>query len=128
MRLINVRTREFEEFVGLAIPPYAILSHTWGEQEVSHVDYKNTDKEYRKKNGYAKIDYACKQAEKDAILYCWVDTCNIDKSSSAELQEAINSMFRWYEQAAVCYVYLNDVLHNDFHQRFKSSRWFTRGW
>jgi hypothetical protein len=126
MRLINVRTREFKEFFGQPITPYAILSHAWGEEEVSYVDYKND--EYRKKKGYVKIDYICKQAERDAILYAWVDTCCIDKSSSAELQEAINSMFRWYEQATICYVYLVDVLYNDFHREFESSRWFTRGW
>ncbi len=128
MRLINVETRKFEEFIGRHIPEYAILSHTWGEEEVSFADYNNEDEEYKKKLGYIKIDYACRQAEENNILYCWVDTCNIDKTSSAELQEAINSMFRWYEEAVVCYVYLSDVLKNTFRRDFRSSRWFTRGW
>lgn len=128
MRLINVITREFEEFIGDAIPPYAILSHTWGDQEVSYAEYMYKHEKYRTKDGSVKIDYACRQAMKDGLSYCWVDTCNIDKTSSAELQEAINSMFRWYELSAVCYAYLNDVSKQNFSRDLPSARWFTRGW
>ncbi|KAH7394613.1 hypothetical protein BKA66DRAFT_509501 [Pyrenochaeta sp. MPI-SDFR-AT-0127] len=84
MRLLNVDSRDLEEFHGDAIPPYAILSHTWGKEEVTFHDL--TKEGHRQKRGYAKIE-GC----------LWVDTCCIEKSSSAELSEAINSMYRWYE-------------------------------
>ena len=59
--------------------------------------------------GFVKIKYACEQAIRDGYEYVWVDTCCINKDSSAELSEAINSMYRWYQSAAVCYVFLSDV-------------------
>ncbi len=83
------------------------------------------------KAGYAKIKGCCRQAQEDGLAYAWVDTCCIDKTSSAELSEAINSMFRWYANAKVCYTYLVDVpssLDPNDPVSFKSSRWFTRGW
>ncbi|KAJ4176959.1 hypothetical protein NW755_014126, partial [Fusarium falciforme] len=79
--------------------------------------------------GYKKITQTCQQALKDRIEYVWVDTCCIDKTSSAELSEAINSMFRWYENAEICYVYLSDVsTASGARQTLTQSRWFTRGW
>ena len=127
------------EFIDDEIPQYAILSHTWGadDEEVTFNDIvKGTGKS---KAGYTKIRFSGKQATKDGLHYFWVDTCCIDKSSSAELSEAINSMFRWYHNAAKCYVYLSDVsiggsIKNDqFSQQtlqatLQKSRWFTRGW
>ena len=90
MRLLNTRTHRLEEFSSERCPPYAILSHTWGEQEVSFADFNNRRKA-KKKSGYRKIRYVCTQAIKDNLDYIWVDTCCIDKSSSAELSESINS-------------------------------------
>jgi hypothetical protein len=92
--------------------------------------------------GFAKIAVCCQRALEDGFQYCWIDTCCIDKSSSAELSEAINSMFRWYKESSICYVYLGDVNENTNHvddatrhtstsSRFptlEQSRWFTRGW
>jgi hypothetical protein len=91
------------------IPEYAILSHTWGAdtEEVTFGDLM--DGTGKSKAGYEKIRFCGEQARRDGLQYFWVDTCCIDKSSSAELQEAINSMFRWYQNAAKCYVYLSDV-------------------
>ncbi|KIV78852.1 hypothetical protein PV11_06461 [Exophiala sideris] len=121
------------------IPRYAILSHTWGadDDEVTFTDIR--DGCGKRKAGYVKIKFCGKQAQKDNVQYFWVDTCCIDKSSSAELQEAINSMFRWYQKADKCYVYLSDVstaIHtgtnhdtNDHISRaLQESRWFRRGW
>ncbi|OCK73088.1 HET-domain-containing protein [Lepidopterella palustris CBS 459.81] len=118
------------EFVGDRIPPpYAILSHTWGadDEEVTFKDLrKGTGKN---KPGYAKIYFCAQQAAKDGLQHFWVDTCCIDKSNSTELQEAINSMFRWYHNAAKCYVYLSDVsFQRRWKPAFRKSRWFTRGW
>jgi hypothetical protein len=115
------------------IPEYAILSHTWGAdgEEVTYEDMiKGSGKE---KLGYTKLKFCVEQALRHGLWYSWVDTCCIDKSSSAELDEAIRSMFRWYSAAARCYVYLSDV--PDFKDStstielaFTKSRWFTRGW
>lgn len=118
------------------IPAYAILSHTWGAdtEEVSYRDVVGGTG--RDKSGYKKIHFCGDQARRDdlQLQYFWVDTCCIDKSNSAELGEAINSMFRWYQNAARCYVYLADVSTESQDQSvswqsaFQQSLWFTRGW
>ena len=130
MRLLHASKVQLEEFSENAIPPYAILSHTWEGGEVSFHDIQNSN--FARKEGYLKIKYSCDQALKDGINYLWVDTCCIDKSSSAELSEAINSMFRWYRDAKTCYAYLSDVPYQSDHlaenSAFTRSRWFTRGW
>jgi hypothetical protein len=130
---------------GVDIPRYAILSHTWGKEEVTFKDMMDDGTAKSKpesKPGYGKIRFCGEQARRDNLQYFWIDTCCIDKSSSAELQEAINSMFRWYRDAVKCYVYLADVsrpaLDADIKSSqssqpswelsFRKSRWFTRGW
>jgi hypothetical protein len=122
-----------------AIPPYAILSHTWGAdtEEVTFADLVKGDGNH--KPGHAKIHFCGEQAQQDGLQYFWVDTCCIDKSDKAELSHAIQSMFHWYQNATKCYVYLSDVsteqtkaggLSTEFtwEPAFRSSRWFTRGW
>ncbi|KAK3363988.1 beta transducin-like protein HET-E2C [Lasiosphaeria hispida] len=115
------------------IPPYAILSHTWGNEEVSFKDFANGTA--KNKAGYTKIQFCGDQAWRDGLSYFWADTCCIDKSNSTELQEAIISMFRWYHNAAKCYAYLadvstsaHDVDKSMWEAAFRASRWFTRGW
>jgi len=147
MRLINVETMKFEEFWEDRVPPYAILSHAWGKKEVSFQDFQDLTAAANMA-GFAKIRGACSQAHKDGLRYLWVDTNCIDKASSAELSEAINSMFRWYHDSQICYVYLEDVGaraatptlfaaspggasmsdSDPWLTQFQSSRWFTRGW
>jgi hypothetical protein len=126
MRLLNVKTMKLEEFFEKIIPKYAILSHTWGENEIT---FREFDPVLGARRTSKKIDGCCTRTVKDGFDYVWIDTCCIDKSSSAELSEAINSMFAWYERAEICYVYLSDV---DSHQKqssdFHNSRWFRRGW
>lgn len=130
MRLINVSTLALEEFVGEAVPDYAILSHTWEAEEVSLAEY--TAQNCQNKKGYEKVKAFCRLARTEGFRYGWVDTCCIDKTSSAELSEAINSMFQWYRDATVCYAYLADVDSAEDaaakDSSFASSRWFTRGW
>ncbi|KAI0129457.1 heterokaryon incompatibility protein-domain-containing protein [Xylariales sp. AK1849] len=134
MRLINVYNLALTEFTGSQIPLYAILSHTWDpKNELSLADMANiiTKPEGSRKSGFAKIEYCCRQAKKDGLSWAWVDTCCIDKTSSAELTEAINSMYRWYSSAVVCYAYLSDVHKpEDLHTKSQADRplWFTRGW
>ena len=215
MRLINLMTRELEEFVEDP-PPYFILSHTWGAEEVSFQEYtwiREHERELaedleafsdlsprqlqrliakveavRSKAGFTKIEncidslvgflsesvqsssdrshYAetrgqaahkitesifdmlpeakellsgkissrfngSTQPYPQTTLYLWADTCCIDKSSSAELSEAINSMCRWYQRSQACIVYLSDISkEGDFHldKQLETSRWFSRGW
>ncbi|KAI1337968.1 heterokaryon incompatibility protein-domain-containing protein [Xylariaceae sp. FL0016] len=130
MRLMNVNTRRLEEFLDDKIPSYAILSHTWGEDEVTFQDLD--DPNHTKKSGWYKIDMCCKIAQNAGLDYVWVDTCCIDKKSSAELSEAINSMFSWYKNSQVCYAHLADVEKgkaiNEPDSSFRKSRWSTRGW
>ncbi|KAL6159807.1 hypothetical protein ACJBU6_02228 [Exserohilum turcicum] len=128
MRLINRTTLELEEFFGNSIPPYAILSHTWGDDEVTFVDLPLDSPKTRARAGYQKIEFTCQQALADGVGYAWVDTCCIDKRSSSELSEAINSMFAWYRSADHCYAYLFDVQSSIEEEQFGRSRWFTRGW
>jgi hypothetical protein len=118
------------ERTGQDVPPYAILSHTWGNND-DEVKFKDiTEGTVDDKPGYRKLDFCQKQAAKDDLQFFWVDTCCINKDSSAELSEALNSMFSWYRLAAKCYVYLSDVSTTDpqTHQSLETSRWFTRGW
>lgn len=91
------------------IPPYAILSHTWGadDEEVTFKDLENGSG--KSKAGFDKILFCGEQAKTNGLLYFWVNTCCIDKGSSSELSEAITSMFKWYHNAGKCYVYLSDV-------------------
>jgi hypothetical protein len=121
------------------IHPYAILSHTWGEDhdEVSFKDL--TIGPRRSISGFKKLRFCAEQAALDGLQYFWVDTCCIDKTNAVELQEAITSMFQWYQDAVKCYVYLSDVSIDklrasdlssgySWEPAFRASRWFTRGW
>jgi hypothetical protein len=131
MRLLNTSTIQFREFHGSQVPYYAILSHTWGEEEVSFDEMQ--DGKGKDKAGYKKIADCCALAASDGWDYVWIDTCCINKSSSAELSEAINSMFQWYREAQVCYAYLADVPsdrkgYHTVNNAVRRSRWFTRGW
>lgn len=140
MWLIHVDTKILEEFFGRGIPPYAILSHTWTTgQEVTFQEMKSAAGKVPQspKDGWSKIDMTCHLAALDGLEYAWVDTCCIDKTSSADLSEAINSMFRWYQRAQVCYVFLQDLgfdaaVLNDSPEALeytvKHCRWFTRSW
>ncbi|KAL2148946.1 hypothetical protein VTH82DRAFT_1632 [Thermothelomyces myriococcoides] len=121
------------EFFGSQVPPYAILSHTWGDDEVMLQQLRDGNQaELQRKTGFRKILQTCALArERDKLQYVWVDTCCIDKTSSTELSEAINSMFAWYRDAQVCYVHLVDLppgTADDLKTRLPSCRWFTRGW
>ncbi|EMT73151.1 Vegetative incompatibility protein HET-E-1 [Fusarium odoratissimum] len=96
MRLLNVSTLQLKEFIG-QVPPYAILSHTWTEEEVLYSDIGTPTSS--SKQGYPKLVGCCRKAAQDGFEWAWIDTCCIDKSSSAELSEAINSMYKWYQKA-----------------------------
>jgi hypothetical protein len=130
MRLINCETMKLEFFDNSEAPPYAILSHTWENEEVSFEDFHDEEKRENKK-GWQKIAAICLMAQINGLSHAWVDCCCIDKRSSAELSEAINSMFVWYGLSAECYAYLSD--YEDPSKdcslaQIASCRWFTRGW
>ncbi|KAL6706965.1 hypothetical protein ACN47E_004915 [Coniothyrium glycines] len=131
MRLLRLNADGSLSLVELLsrIPPYAILSHTWAEDPEDEVSFQDMQSDSgRDKLGYAKIEFCVSRIKEDKFSYFWIDTCCIDKSSSAEQAEAINSMFRWYQEAAKCYVLLTDVPSPYDSACFQGSRWFTRGW
>ncbi|KAK3384088.1 heterokaryon incompatibility protein-domain-containing protein [Lasiosphaeria ovina] len=129
MRLINAKTLEFDEFFDSQVPRYGILSHTWEKEEVTLRDMRKRPPSVTAKKGYRKVTETCRLALEHGLDWVWVDTCCIDKTSSAELTESINSMFRWYQQAAICFVYLSDLSTRDnLEVRLPACRWFTRGW
>jgi hypothetical protein len=96
MRLINTATLALHEYLGDEnVPKYAILSHTWEDEEVSFQEMMSKTPDVLVKKGFKKIEKTCEIAKREGLEWAWVDTCSIDKTSSAELSEAINSMFRW---------------------------------
>lgn len=130
----------FCESANKDVPAYAILSHTWLANHNEEVSFQDVEAGTGKsKAGWKKIQFCADKAAADGLRYFWIDTCCIDKKNSTELSKAINSMFRWYQKAARCYVYLTDVSAYDgeetlqqflFHWEatLRKSRWFTRGW
>ena len=117
---------------------YAILSHVWDGQEMSFQDLRALHDDYRTTGRVPrdyvspKIRHSCLLAQQHGYNWIWIDACCIDKTSSAELSEAINSMFRFYALAHACYVFLRDVPSNcilsDKDSAFRKSRWHERGW
>lgn len=118
-----------------SVPDYAILSHTWGlpVEELRFQDLREkavlTFEDLRKsrplsKPGIDKLIFCARQAHDDGIRHIWIDTCCINKFDKQENAKAVKDMFRWYQKAKKCYVYLSDVPK----VAFAKSRWFTRGW
>ncbi|MBE3043755.1 HET domain-containing protein [Candidatus Bathyarchaeota archaeon] len=123
MRLLNATTLRLETSNPGTEPPYAILSHRWTDSEILFDDIENGTA--HTKRGFAKLRGCCDVALREGLTHVWIDTCCIDKSSSAELAEEINSMFRWYSRAKICYAYLHDATGD---QDYLDSEWFDRGW
>lgn len=135
MRLLHTRTLHLKLFNPNQAPDYVILSHRWGEEEVVFDDFlsgdiTSSDHPARRKEGFRKILGACSLAVKDDYEWIWIDSCCIDKSSSAILQESINSMWSYYANSNICYVYMSDVPDEaaGWTAQFSNSKWFTRGW
>ncbi|KAM3425647.1 hypothetical protein BST61_g7592 [Cercospora zeina] len=148
MWLLDAKTLKLVHFMDdrQVFGRYAVLSHTWHDAEVTFQDVEQAGPGLNKKSAYQKITKVCEQAVRDGLPFAWIDTCCINKESSAELSEAINSMYRWYTDAAVCYAYLADVdlekanfTHStgssqpapratQYQTLLRSSRWLTRGW
>ncbi|OJT09120.1 Vegetative incompatibility protein HET-E-1 [Trametes pubescens] len=167
MRLIDTRTGLFVWVNNPSDVQYAILSHVWvSNEELSYeglLAIHSTARNHTDPPRYifdtvpAKVRELCTFARRHGIPYAWLDTCCIDKGSSAELSEAINSMYKWYQMANICIAYLADVddphlvvpgskgqirlqclvagrpgnpIGRDtvFHTQFRGSQWFKRGW
>ncbi|KAL7913116.1 hypothetical protein GGI35DRAFT_491341 [Trichoderma velutinum] len=128
---INLSLREFLE---PQMPEYATLSHTWESEEVTYQEIlaisKNPLHPATKKIGYQKIIETCRKAKQNDISYAWVDACCIDKTNSSEINEAINSMYRWYQKAKICFAFLTDfkIAETSIEIGLPTCRWFTRGW
>ncbi len=135
MFLINAMTLRVEEFVNGSTPRYAILSHTWDRYDITFQDLRDRAEGRESSREYddRKLVGLCKQTILDGLTHAWLDSCCIDKSSSASVSEAINSMFDWFANSTCCYAYLSDVdmemIHTEGVERtIRTSRWFTRGW
>jgi len=128
MRLLNTSTRRIKEFWSDGIPPYAILSHTWGSEDVSFQEMMGPSSGHLSNTGFDKIAKTCEVDVGEKYEWVWIDTCCIDKPSSPELTEAINSMYNWYARAQVCHVYLEDFGADSPLDKLSGCRWFTRGW
>lgn len=142
MRLINTTTWILKQFDLPEAPHYATLSHVWdkAEEEVTSKEMSNlaalalartqspesyfASGRHPRKKGFIKIQKTCELAKSRGLAWAWVDTCCIDRSSSAELDQSINEMFRYYAKSQVCFVYLADSHSSSL----KSCRWFARGW
>lgn len=105
---------------------YAALSHRWlssGEPTFQEMSAERNHQSTRP--GFIKLRNFCQKAREYGCRLAWSDTCCIDKRSSAELDEAIRAMFKWYRNADICIVFLADSLSiSDFPQEV----WFQRGW
>ena len=134
MRLIEAATLELIDFVDGCNPPYACLSHRWSNEEVSYQQWQNKTPGLKSRAGYLKVIQACGIAQSQGIDFLWADTCCIDKTSSAELSEAINSMWTWYLNCAFCLAYLADIDGDQqrgpdgYVEKLENSEWFTRAW
>lgn len=133
MRLLNIksyqrgsRKLEIIERWGDAIPRYAIFSHTWTDSEVLFADVINGT--FADRDGFFKLESAIMQAREDGWDWLWADNCCIDKTNSVELSEAINSMFRYYKEAQICYAYLADVHTSTWEAQIAQAKWWKRGW
>ncbi|KAK5717379.1 hypothetical protein LTR15_009273 [Elasticomyces elasticus] len=144
LRLIDVRTLRLRRINDQALP-YAILSHTWGEDEISLQEWDSGTPAAKLREGYSKIVDACRQAKRDRYRWLWADSVCIDKTNSSEMAESIQCMYAWYHNAEICYALLSDVdgasdkertetgycpsrLSPERVQQFRRSRWFKRGW
>ncbi|KAF2667274.1 HET-domain-containing protein [Microthyrium microscopicum] len=126
MRLLHTTELYSENVLREDPEPYAVLSHTWDYLETTYQEMVGPN--FKISPGYGKIKSCCDTIKKDH-KWVWIDTCCIDKTSSAELGEAINSMYYWYQRATVCYVYLTDFEgHNVTLEKLRRCKWFTRGW
>ena len=151
MWLLNTRSYYLHLFSDPSQVTYAILSHVWskdGEQSFQDVmriheearllldleDGLDTSNYWDSVIGRLspKIKDFCDFALENGFEWVWVDTCCIDKTSSAELSEGINSMYAWYAASAVCYAFLHDVDDDcdpcEEGSSFSTSSWWTRGW
>ena len=107
-------------------PPYAILSHTWGDGEINLKDVRNGT--WVQKTAASKMRFCIQQVRKDGLQYFWIDSCCINQKDVEELKRSLNSMFEWYKGASECYAYLEDVTSQSWESEFRTCRWFTRGW
>ncbi|KAI3331609.1 HET-domain-containing protein [Xylariaceae sp. AK1471] len=135
MRLLNTESLRLQFFMPGQTPDYVILSHLWADEEILFEDFTkhgtiDPDIPVTRKKGFSKVEEARKLAARDGYEWIWIDTCCIDKSSSAELQEAINSMWQYYARSNICYAFMADIpnAQTGRTKAFGESKWFTRGW
>ncbi|KAJ8588143.1 hypothetical protein M405DRAFT_272972, partial [Rhizopogon salebrosus TDB-379] len=106
-----------------------MLSHRWeGKEPLLHDIGTNVVYELSPVGGVAKLLSFCRIARDAGYRWAWSDTCCIDKTNNAELQQSLNAMFVWYHHSALTIVYLSDVLPSSRPGALAKSKWNTRGW
>ncbi len=145
MRLINTKTGNFVWVEDPRQEHYAVLSHVWAKESDPGYVPEQTYQDLLQLQAAAtrahtspiskfsdKLRRFCETALQDGFELGWADTCCIDKTSSSELSEAINSMYSWYAYSGACYAFLRDVnpptSDPKWRATFKRSKWFKRGW
>ncbi|KAI1740014.1 hypothetical protein F4680DRAFT_130831 [Xylaria scruposa] len=148
MRVLDTTTFELQEAAYIEDfekDGYAILSHCWiSNPEIvyqalpKHIEELRYGKRPLSSPAVDKIHGACETARKEGYKWMWIDTCCIDKSSTQELRESINSMLKWYKDARLCVTYLFDVKKNSDAtgenifcsalEKNQPAKWFSRGW
>ena len=125
---LRIMTGRIKEVVGMYFR-YVMLSHRWEEKEpLLHDIQEKAVYKLGPVGGIVKLQSFCKFARDAGYRWAWSDTCCIDKSNPAELQESLNSMFVWYRHSALTIVYLSDVLPSSKVGALANSEWNKRGW
>ncbi|KAH8769682.1 heterokaryon incompatibility protein-domain-containing protein [Hyaloscypha finlandica] len=128
MKLLNTKSGRVERVADIPHEriQYAILSHRWLKEDEKHMEivYKDLaprgERYHELKNiresvkerkiaSFRKLDSAAQQARQQGLNYIWIDTVCIDRANHEEKHNAIASMYKWYQQSRICFVYLHDV-------------------
>lgn len=128
--LIQTKNLIKEDFITEVIRTYfryAMLSHKWNIDEPLFNELPNGVFAPGLPPRFSKLRSFCEVAKCLGLGWAWCDTCCINKESSAELDEAITSMFRWYRDSALTIVYFFDISGFSRDDLIKS-KWFKRGW
>jgi hypothetical protein len=99
-------------------------------KDITRCPLSDVENPARQLVGFSKVEGACKLAADDGYDWIWIDSCCIDKESSADVDKSINSMWTYYSRSNICYVYMADIRDCEAGRgiSFQKSEWFTRGW
>ncbi|KAF8199027.1 hypothetical protein BJ912DRAFT_686506 [Pholiota molesta] len=110
-----------------AVVRYAILSHKWNHTsgELVYGDCRNGSINDTHPYSQKTVNFCRAAWEDHGLTLGWIDTVCINKTNTAEHDESIRSMYKWYSSAEVCIVHLAET---DTVSNMHADPWFTRGW